>query len=206
LPTVAPARRVLARRSVAVVLASAVTLAVTDRLQQAEGLRDDWGASTTVLVARVAVEPGQMIRPDQLTPRRWPAAVVPAGAIRHLSTPVRARHPILAGDALRSAHLSETTSALAAQLDPGRSAVRVPVVVAVPELRAGDRVDVVAAADPFGAGSVGIGSAEAAPVLTRDARVLAVGDQAVTLSVADRDGPATASVAAGSGVALVVRR
>ena len=130
------------------------------------------GAEAALLVTARDIPPGSTLAPADVRVARFPAALVPKGA---LADPHRATGRVLHGPAAAGEPITETR--LAAQGGGGPSAgrpgaVTVPIRLADPDvaglLSPGARVDVVAADGPRADGSA------SASVLAADAVVVAV--------------------------------
>lgn len=146
---VVASRRVLVRRPwiywlVALSLAVGVGTSVAGRLARVEAERASWGGRRTVLVARIAIRPGDPID-TAVAPRSLPLAVLPAEPL----VPDRpadhegsvARRHVGVGEILTQGDLAAGTAPLA--LIP-EGWLAVPVVESPPSgARVGDRVLVV---------------------------------------------------------------
>jgi len=111
-------------------------------LSSLDHARDAWGDTVAVVVADVALAPGDRADAATVSVRRWPVALAPADAIHEVPDAVVRQHvgpgePIGAGDVGRG-------EGAVAMLDPGEAAVAVTVDESRrPTLRVGDRVGVV---------------------------------------------------------------
>jgi Flp pilus assembly protein CpaB len=182
------ARRVLTRRlrrpvpywAVAAVLALVSALVVGRLVADASSARDRWGRVVQAVVVVDDVAAGTALSAGDVEVRSLPAGAVPAGALQTLPDGAVATVDMVAGEALVPSRLAPTgTSAVAARLPDGTRGVAVPVD-GTPPLALGDRVDVVAT---MGDGSSGRPTVTAA----RDAVVVDVGEEAVTVAVAVGD-------------------
>ncbi|MCU1378191.1 MAG: hypothetical protein JWN29_1174, partial [Acidimicrobiales bacterium] len=114
--------------------------------------RDRWGTLRPTVVATADVDGGERLTAGDVTVRRLPAALVPAGALRSLPAASLAAVDIHAGEAVLAARLvGPGSSAVAARLPAGTRGVAVPSGSGLP-LEVGDRVDVLATFDPATAG------------------------------------------------------
>jgi Flp pilus assembly protein CpaB len=134
-----------------VALLAALTATVVGGLAgraRAEAAR--YGSLRTVAVARHSVDPGAVLRPDDVAEERVPAAFLPEGWVRSASevvgrtvvVPLFRGAPVLKGQVAPWG-----VQGVAALLPPGARAVAVPTGGAAPKLRAGDVVDVLATLD-----------------------------------------------------------
>lgn len=183
-------------------LAAVTGVAVHLLIDQAAAARARFGETTTVLVARTALAPGDRLD-GRVERRRWPVALQPAGALTRAPARAVAIAPIGRGEVLVGARVSgHGRPGAAALLRPGDRAIAVPVAVAGLPLRVGDRVDVLAVFDA---------AADAAPLDTgpgpvaSDAVVVAVGAEAVTVAVDAGEAPALARALGAGTVVLALR-
>jgi len=199
-------RRAAARPSVrrlsmgALAIVTAVVTAMV--IGQAHAARDRWGADHEVLVARHDLAPGDAVDAADIEHRALPRAALPAEALTALPVGAVARHPILAGEPVVAARLAPAGLAGAAALvGPGDRAVAVPrAQVAMPPLRVGDVVDVLAVLPP-GAGE---GHDPPAFPVVEGALVVDVGDDAVSVAVPEDDAAATAWAVSQGAAALAL--
>lgn len=185
-------------------LAAVTGVAVHLLIDQAAAARARFGETTTVLVARTALAPGDRLD-GRVERRRWPVALQPAGALTRAPARAVAIAPIGRGEVLVGARVSgHGRPGAAALLRPGDRAIAVPVAVAGLPLRVGDRVDVLAVFDAAV-------DADAAPLDTgpgpvaSDAVVVAVGAEAVTVAVDAGEAPALARALGAGTVVLALR-
>lgn len=157
-------------------LAAAVTLFYLEQLRAA------MVPTASALVARQAIRPGEAIREDMVELRAVPEAVVPAGRLTSVAQALgrTALVPLAADEVLLPERLSGGGGAgLSRRLPDGRWAMVLPgawLASPIPELAAGDRLDVLA----YQAGQ----PADQAGVIVAGIEVLtATGDQALTLAV-----------------------
>ncbi len=197
------ARRAARSRLAGVVVAGVVMLVVVHHVRAADSTLAEWGDTSSVLVLRTDLPAGSRVSPGDVRLRTWPRSLVPDGALqevddRRVTTDVR-RGEVLVEHRLAPPHRGE----LAAMLDQGEVAVRVPVAAPPHGVAPGDRVDVMA---PLGGPLPdSIDTLQVGTVAT-DARVLRVEDSSVVLAVRRAQSAATTGAALGGLVALVVRR
>jgi len=143
-----------------------------------------WGVTRTVVVARHRLAIGDVIEGGDVETEAWPVAVVAPGAVDVApigETVIAAMEP---GEAVLSTRLAPGgLHGVAALLPPGWRAVAIPVGPTVVSLSVGDRVDLIAG---FDAASATDNQAPAF-VVARDALVVAVDEQRVTVAVRDDD-------------------
>lgn len=124
--------------------------------------------STPVVVAARMLPAGERLRPGDLRIAQWPRSVRPAGAQSVARDLVgrRVAGPVGAGEPITRLRLAG--SALTAGLPPGTVATPVLVETDVGDLvRAGDRVDLIAAPPAAAAPRLGPDSADASVVASR---------------------------------------
>lgn len=155
-----------------------------------------WGATRSVVVARHRLAIGDVVDAGAITTESWPVAVVPDGAIDVAPIDQTVIATIEPGEALNSDRLAPGgRHGVAALLPPGWKALAVPVGPTVVTLAVGDRVDLIAG---FDSATATDGQAPAF-VAARDALVVAVDEQRVTVAVRDEDAPRVAfAVVAGT--------
>jgi Flp pilus assembly protein CpaB len=188
-------------------LAAVTGVAVHLLIDQAAAARARFGDTTTVLVARTALAPGDRLD-GRVERRYWPVALRPAGALTRAPARAVATAPIGRGEVLVGARVSgHGRPGAAALLRPGDRAIAVPVAVAGLPLRVGDRVDVLAvfdAAVDADATAPPLADTEPGPVAS-DAVVVAVGAEAVTVAVDAGEAPALARALGAGTVVLALR-
>ena len=198
-------RRALAGSAVVAALAVLTGLVVEGAVSSAERERDAYGRARTVLVATRALPAGHVLESADLTATRWPAGLVPDGALDDMAA-VTGRHlsaAVVAGEALVAARVAPDGLSVVAGLVPaGRRGVLVPAGPGLPPLEVGDRVDLVAAADALDPLDPLAAATPAAVVVARDAPVVAVADDGATVAVAAEEVPD--AVVALTGASLVV--
>ncbi len=153
--------------------------------------RSPWGEPVEVTVAGRDLAPGETVSEDDVSRTRWPAGLVPEGAVRG-SVEGTLVGVLPAGAVLTEAHLGEGgRGALVAE---GRVALAVPHDL-LAEHTVGALVDLVG---PDGGGG--------ARTLATGARVLAVDDLHVWLEVDPAEAPDAAAATQQGTLATVVRR
>lgn len=184
------AARPLIRRLAVSALAALTAVVTAVVIGQAHAARDRWGADHEVLVARHDLAPGDAVGEADVESRALPRAALPVETLTALPAGAVARHPILAGEPVVAARLAPAGLAGAAALvGPGDRAVAVPrAQVAMPPVRVGDVVDVLAVLPP----DAGEGHDPPAFPVVEGALVVDVGDDAVSVAVPARDAGATA--------------
>lgn len=203
--------RALALWAAAVGLAVATAVVAGGDLATLRRRAASLGPVRSALVARHALPLGDVITDADLDVRPVNAAHLPPATLTDRAAAVGrvVRFPVAAGSFVTARHVAPRRRDPADVLPAGTRAVRVPVV-ARPELRAGDPVDVYAAptADAFGTGRSDV---PAGPVAA-GALVLAVegrrasttdADPGVTLLVDALDADAVAAARAGVVLVLV---
>jgi Flp pilus assembly protein CpaB len=164
---------------------------------RADDARQAWGTGALVVVATHDIDPGRVLRSTDLGEEERPVAVIPAGAVRFTPTGRIAHAPIFEGEVVLDGHLAPAASTgVAAVVPAGQRGIAIPIEAGTaPPLERGQLVDVIvvlAAADG--------GTEVPAHVVARDAVVLHVADDAVTVAV---DEAAAPRVAAAIGVGAV---
>ncbi|MFZ6005106.1 MAG: Flp pilus assembly protein CpaB [Actinomycetota bacterium] len=181
----------------AVVLTTALVTGwiVADSIAGAQEARDQWGSTTSVVVASRAVRTGEVIEPGDVSTERWPRALVPDSALTELPPGATATAPIVAGELLVAERLApQGLSGVAALLPAGTRAVAIPTEPGLaPPLAVGDRVDVLVALPIELAGDGPPGFA-----VVTGAVVVDTSDAAVTVAV-PRDSAPRVAVALGQG-------
>lgn len=181
------AARPLVRRVAVALLAAATGLVVTSMITSAEAARDRWGRARAVVVATRDLAPGDTIDGSNVEVRNLPEAAASPTALREPPTGAVVSQPVVAGEALVEQRLAPGgLSGVAALVPAGQRAVAVPLgPVGSPPLSVGDLVDVLAVV-PAEAGT-----ATGAPAfpLVKDALVVDVGEQSVSVAVPDVDAP-----------------
>jgi Flp pilus assembly protein CpaB len=129
MPPLVLARRLLARhpmaRWVAVAgLAIVAAMTVSAQLRAVEAQRRSWGETIPVWVARSTIEPGTTLDAGRVRADRYPAAMVPPGAITELGG--TAHQVIGAGEIVVESDVAPTAGP-AALIPAGWAAVAVPM-------------------------------------------------------------------------------
>ncbi|MEY2446858.1 MAG: pilus assembly protein CpaB [Acidimicrobiaceae bacterium] len=174
----------LVRLAAVVVVALVATSVIQRSAAVAIDARRRWGQERTVVVARHRIASGEVVDANAVTTESWPAAVVPNGAVDTSPVGRTVVDTIEPGEAVLASRLAPTgLSGVAALIPAGWRAVAVPVGPAVVTLSVGDHVDLIAGFDVANA------STAQAPAFTvaRDAVVVAVDDQRVTVAVPGTD-------------------
>ena len=195
--------RPLVRRAAVAVLALVTAVAVASLVMAAGAARDRWGTTRPVAVATRDLAVGDVVDPGAVEVRDLPAGVVAAATLAEPPLGEVVRHPIVAGEAVAPSRLApDGLTGVAALVPAGERAVAVPVGPAgVPPVVVGDLVDLVTVVPP--------GASEGDPgdpafSLVERAAVVAVGDQAVTISVPGHDAPRVAWAVANGTVVLAL--
>lgn len=181
-------------------VAMAAGLAVASIVASAEAERTSWGTSRSVLILTHDLDPGDTVRPDDVSTEQRPAAAIPPGALRALPSDAVVHHHVFAGEELLEAHLAPAgSSGLATMLDGRARGVAIPVEQGTaPPLEVGQLVDVVAVLPGGDSGG------EVAYVVTAAVQVLAVDEDAVTVAVPRADATRVASALATGMVVLTL--
>jgi Flp pilus assembly protein CpaB len=179
-------------RAVAAV-AAAVALAITvNTLWQADAARNRWTSMRAVVVTTGDLDTGRVISPGDVATVELPLAAIPEGATTSRPDELvgaTVNRPIFAGEVVDDRRLGPAgLSAVAARVPAGFRAVAVPTGSAIPPLSVGDRVDLLAVTDPYGAGWAlpqAAGSSSGARAVARAVEVLATDVNTLTVIVAD---------------------
>jgi Flp pilus assembly protein CpaB len=183
---------------VRVALAVMLVLGIMSLVNHSLDARTRWGDTRTVFVARDHVDLGDVVNDDDVTVETWPVAVVPDGAVDASPAGRTAVAAIERGEAVVAARLApDGLRGVAALVPDGWRAIAVPVGPAMVTLSVGDHVDLIAGFDASGSD----GGGAPAFVIARDALVVAVDEEAVTVAVRDTDAARVAfAVVAGTVV------
>ncbi len=207
-----PARRALLRRIVSLCIASMVLIHVNQANAASRDLRSSWEAESAVLVSTDQIDVGDLISADNTRVELRPADHVPAEALtaEPEDQTVASVH-IDAGEILMVAR----TTGSGLRLRANRRAITVPITSAMPELAAGDHVDVIGSTprDTWTAKPSSHADPADSPAVTHateNAVVMAVGDSetagaTATISVRDRDVGAVSAATLAGPVVLVLR-
>ena len=190
-------RRPAIHWTAAVALAAATGLTVTTLVGAAAAERDRYGDVVPVLVATRDLDGGDVLAAGDTELRRMPAALVPSGALDARADGLVLSDAVYAGEpVLRSRLAPEGLGAVAALLPPGTRGIAVPDDGAGLRLASGDVVDVLATFDAGTAGAEDGGPPTVA--VARDALVVDVSEEGVTIAVTEEQAPRVAfAVAAG---------
>jgi len=155
-----------------------VTALVVGRLgAQAAAERARWGATRPAVVVASPVRAGEPLE-GRVRTRALPLALLPSHALTSVPRRAVAAVDLAPGEIVLAGRLAGR-SPLASRLPAGRRGVAVPAAGGLP-VDVGDRVDVLAT---FDTGETGV---DPTLVVARDALVLALVDEAVTVAV-ERD-------------------
>ena len=174
------------------VLAWGLATVVGRAQDQADTARSQWGRTTSVWVAQRPLRAGDPFA-GAVRAERWPRAQAPAAALAAVPAGARASGPVDAGAAL--------TTGLIEPAGPGRRTIAVPLAEAHLPVRAGDRVDVWATADPAAV-------ADGEPATRRvaaDARIATASARSVVLEVDPAQVAAVAEAGSTATITLVGR-
>ncbi len=181
----------------AAMLAVAVGLggATATLVARAEHVRQGWGTTAEVLVARRDLAPGDQVQGDDVTVKARPVALIPTSALRSLPHGAVARAAMLAGEVIVAERIAPTgLRGVAALLPAGTRAMAIPTEPgSAPPRTPGDHVEVLVALPPESAGGGPPGFA-----LVADALVVAITEGTVTIAVPRGSAPRIA-VALGLG-------
>jgi Flp pilus assembly protein CpaB len=171
--------------SLTVLLALATAWSITQAQARARQAEARWDVVAAPVAAH-ALAAGTVLGPDDVTIVELPAVAVPAATGAALDPAGRTlRHDVAAGELLLDARLAPAgVTGPAAGLASDEVGVSLARTTTTPPVAEGDRVDIVVGRDPFGAGIAEV------TLAVRDAAVLAVQDDAVTVAVPRADAPA----------------
>lgn len=161
----------------------------------AERAQGEWGSRARVLVVTRYLEAGDTLQPRDVRMVAWPAALVPAGALRDVPDEAVLRSAVFEGEVLVAGRIApDGLVGVAAKLPGGTRGIAIPVEPGTaPPLTVGDHVDVLVALPPDAAGDGPPGFTVAADVV-----VVAVDEASVTVAVSRAVAPRIA-VALGAG-------
>lgn len=208
-------QRSTVRRTVIAATAAGTALIVGSLARAGTEARDRWGETRPVAVAQRDLEPGEVVDAAAVEVRELPRAVVSHGALDVEPVGSVVRYPVLAGEPLVGDRLApEGLSGLAALVPEDGRAVSVPIgPLGMPPLQVGDTVEVLVVLPPSGDISGHgdheqherqLASTEPAFPLVSGARVIDVGEQAVTIVVARTDAARVAYASANGVVVLAL--
>ena len=192
-------RRPLPYWFLAGVVAFATAVLVARLVGDAAAERARWGSLRPAVVLRHHAAAGDVITAGDAVVRMLPAGVVPRDVLRRLPADAVAAVELNPGEMLVDRRLlGHGPSEVAARLPRGTRAIAVPGAGALP-LDIGDHVDVLATFDPET-------SPGDAPTFTvaRNAAVVHVGEDAVTIAVSTTSAPKVAYALAVGAVTLVL--
>ena len=175
----------------AAVLAGALAAGAVAR---ADAARAAYGTLVEVPVARRSLAVGDVVGSADVAVRALPEIMVPEGVA---DDPVgrAVGDAIVAGEVVLDARLAGSGAGPASRLEPGHRALAIPVDDRSLVLRAGDRVDVLAAE---------VGATAGARRVARAAEVLAVDPLVVTVAVDAGAAPGVARAVLDGAVALAL--
>jgi Flp pilus assembly protein CpaB len=209
LPLAARPRRVSLRRLrrhplvywlLAGLLAVGAAWSMNATTSRARAVESSLGRTVQAPFARHALDRGAVIEAGDIEWRAAPVGLLPAATADDVEDRTVVE-PILEGEPVADTRLApEGARGVRALLPPGTRAVAVPTDLAAPPIEVGDRVDLLAAFD-----LAGTGLPDDSTVAARDALVVAVSDEAVTVAISEREaGRAVVAVTTGAvAVALV---
>lgn len=177
-------------------LCGALVLRATDR---AEAAVDRYGSHAPTWVVSRDLEPGDVIGTGDVDAESRPSSFIPSGAVEEDPTGRRVSGTLRRGEAVVEHRLTGGDRRGAAALVPaGWRAVAVPALEAALPVEVGQRVDVLAALDPSGAGVAG-------SVVAEDGIVVHVAeDDTVTVAVTPSQATRVVTALASGLVALAL--
>jgi len=200
-----PVRRALRSRVLALLVAAVVATTVAGRVGAADRTAEQWGEQVTVAVMTRDLPAGSTITSSDARLVRWPAALVPADALRHLPEQGRLAAAAVDGEVLVGSRLADgSPGELSAQLTRGEVAIQLPLSDIAPNVAPGDRVDVVAPTTGAVSDLSVVASTLQVEVVASAARVISADDGVVSLAVRRPQAERTAGAALSGVVALVV--
>jgi Flp pilus assembly protein CpaB len=198
-PIVRIRRRPLPYWFLAGVVALATAALVGRLVGDAAAERARWGQLDPVVTMRHHVAAGEPLTERDVHVRMLPGVVAGRGSLRALPAGAVAAVDLGAGEIVMARRLlGRGPSAIAARLPRGTRGIAIPGTAALP-LHIGDRVDVLATFDPEDAGGL-----QPTFAVARDAIVVHVGDDAVTVAVGARSAPQVAYALTAGAVTLVL--
>lgn len=155
---VAHARRIVHRRRWIVHAAAIAAVALGassgwSALTALRTAREAWGPTTPVAVARTALAPGDRADAATVSVQRWPAALVPPGALRGVPDAV-VRQDVGPGEVLAAADVGASPGPAGMLADGEVAAVLALDESRRPPLAVGDRVGVVVGDERVASGTV----------------------------------------------------
>jgi Flp pilus assembly protein CpaB len=180
------------------VVVATTALMVHQRGAQADRTKTEWGITINVLVARHDISAGATVAVVDVERRALPAAMVPDGAVGELEAGSVVAHTIIGGEVVMRQRLAPSGSGpIAAQLGPDEVGIAVPTGPARPAVEVGDGVELFGVSGRDGAGG---GSRAVAR-----GRVVAIGEEQVTVAIPESQATALASAQATAPVMIAVR-
>lgn len=203
------------RRSSIVWWAAAIALGLVtasvagSAVGRATSAADAWGSSQSVWVVRRAVAAGDVFESSDVALADRPRGVVPDGALDAAASPIgeATRVTVRPGEVVLTDRLAgRGAQGVAAMVSPGFRAIALKNDAALPVVRQGDRVDVLATFD-VGDELGGDADGQAPPsfAVASDAEVLTVTSSTITIAVDERDAPRVAFALAKAAVTLALR-
>ena len=193
------------RWAVAVVIAVVAGSLAAATVQRAEQARAAYGEARRVPLAAADLAVGTLLTETDLVWSDVPAGLVPDGvADAPLGRVVT--EPLMKGEVVAERRLSSTDATGAAALvGPGRRALAVPVEAAPPGLEVGDHVEAYAPATNGGSlADLAKAQGSGARRVARDARVIAVDDRSVTVSVSGTEAAGLAAAVLDGALTLAL--
>jgi pilus assembly protein CpaB len=186
--------------SLVVGIVAITTLVVHQRATAADRTKAGWGITVEVLVARHDLAPGAPITGDDVQARALPVAMVSQGALTALDPGSVAAERVLAGEVVMRQRLAPAGSGpIAAQLRTEEVGIAVATGPARPEVDVGDEVDL------FGISAGDSTGARVAARAVARGRVVAIGEEQITVAIPVSQAPALASTQATAPVMIAVR-
>ena len=152
-------------------------------LAAAQDARRSWGPGSSVIVATHRLEAGDAVAPSDVEARTLPAIAVPDGALHDAPIGRTVVAPVERGEILVGARVTDDHV-----LPAGTRGIAIPLDEGHLRLDIGDRVDVIVALEPLDVSDGG----PPAFVLTANALVADVGDNAAMVAVPVDDAPRVA--------------
>jgi Flp pilus assembly protein CpaB len=197
-------RRWLARLPVGpILLAAAAALTLVSLRAVPADLALDPASAGPVVVATVELPSGTVVDADDIEVRAYPAVAIPPSSATDTDQVVGrlVTASILEGEPVVGSRLApDGLLGIAAATPPSWSAFALPVDANVPDAVVGQAVDLYALDPSTGPAASG----SAARRVARDARVVAVDDEQVTIAVRAADAPGVAGALIGSTVVTAI--
>ena len=157
-----------------------------------------YGELRQVPVAVSLVRPGEPLDADAVRWEPRPAAAIPPGTVGELGEDAVAAAAIYPGEVVHTERVAGLGGGLSSRLPPDVAAVSVPTTYGVPPVRPGDSVHLVAVFDSF--------ATETAPearTVARQATVLELDEEAVTVAIRAAEVEPTVSALVWGAVTVV---